>query len=76
MKAIVLGVSLLALAACSDMETQKKMLACTGTTIQQAAHGDFSGWVLPSFVGGRPMRPGQWLNADCEISGKPHGPQF
>jgi hypothetical protein len=76
MKAIILGVSVLALAACSGFETQKKMLACTGATIQQAAHGDFSGWVLPAFVGGRHMRPGQWLNADCEIAGRPYGPQF
>lgn len=62
---------LFALVALAGCETQHKMNACFGATVQQAFAGDFSGWVLPEFIPGRHMRAGQYLTPNCEIAGKP-----
>ncbi|NBW77367.1 MAG: hypothetical protein EBR34_16480 [Sphingomonadaceae bacterium] len=50
--------AILALSACSDGTKQE--LACTGATIQTAAHGDFSQWVLPAFVPGKHLAAGDY----------------
>lgn len=53
--------------AAYGVDAQKAALACTGRTITEAFNGDFSGWVLPSWVPGKHLRAGQWLDENCQV---------
>lgn len=44
-------------------------MGCTGAGIAQAAHGDFSAWVLPDFIGGKHLRAGQYIVAEYGADG-------
>jgi len=46
-----------------DVPAVVAQLRCTWFTLQQAAQGDFSQWVLPDFVPGRHLRAGDY--PDC-----------
>ncbi len=53
--------------AAYGVDATKAALACTGRTIQEASHGDFSGWVLPQWVPGTHLKAGQWLDENCKV---------
>ena len=70
MKSLFLAAAILAAPsahAAYGADATKAALACTGRTIQEAAHGDFSGWVLPQWVPGNHLRAGQWLDENCKV---------
>jgi len=55
--------------AAYGIDAQKAALACTGTTISEAFRGDFSHWVLPSFIPGNHLKAGQWVDENCQVRG-------
>ena len=72
MKTIIFAAALLAAGAAHaeyGIEAQKAALRCTGATISEAASGDFSRWVLPSWVPGKHLRAGQYLDERCDVRG-------
>jgi len=46
-----------------DIPSVATQLRCTWLTLQQAARGDFSQWVLPDLVPGRHLQAGEF--PDC-----------
>lgn len=68
MKAIFLAAGL-ALAASNASATEYGVkptldaMGCTGAGIAAAASGDFSAWVLPSWVPGKHLAAGQYIEA-------------
>jgi len=50
-------------------KAQLDAMGCTGAGIAQASKGDFSHWVLPSFIGGTHMKPGEWIEAETGADG-------
>jgi hypothetical protein len=48
-------------------EATKSAVSCTGTTISEAAKGDFSHWALP--WSGKNLRAGQWVDENCQVRG-------
>lgn len=70
MKSIILAAALFAAPsahAAYGVDATKAALACTGQTVQEAARGDFSHWVLPAFIGAKSLRAGQWVDENCQV---------
>ena len=68
MKHVILAAFLLApvtanASAGPEIPSVAVQLRCTWLTLQQAARGDFSQWVLPDFVPGPHLRAGEF--SDC-----------
>jgi len=64
MKHIILAAMLVAPVAANastgpEIPSLATQLRCTWLTLQQAARGDFSQWVLPDFVPGSHLRTGE-----------------
>ena len=86
MKHVILAIMLMApvtanASAGPDIPSVVAQLRCTWLTLQQAARGDFSQWVLPDFVPGPHLRAGEYpecLQADRPVRPAPPpspGPQ-
>ena len=75
MKTIILTAALMGYAIAPASATdygwkaQLDAMGCTGAGIGQAFRGDFSQWVLPSFIGGTHMKAGQWIEAQTGADG-------
>jgi hypothetical protein len=68
MKTTILAAALLLAAAPASaaeygVKAQLDAMGCTGAGIGAAFRGDFSAWVLPSFIGGNHMKDGQYIEA-------------
>jgi hypothetical protein len=69
MKSLFLAAAILAAPsahAAYGVDATKSALSCTGRTMSEAFNGDFSGWVLPSWVPGTHLKAGQWLDENCQ----------
>lgn len=53
--------------AAYGIDAQKAALSCTGVTISEAFRGDFSRWALPSFISGKHLLAGQWVDETCGV---------
>lgn len=74
MKALILAAALAVAALPASardygVKAQLDAMGCTGAGIAQAAHGDFSAWVLPGLIPGNHLRAGQYIEAETGADG-------